>query len=261
MHLVDLAVWMLDFSETGRRDELAAARHAPSSTTPTRASSTTSSRLACSWVLHAGRDAVFEATFHGSDGGVGVRNVDGSFYDFRCDRCRGHRGRSDSSSRRTSGADGRRSTGRAGSPPAERFDAARGGRPVRVAEIVDRDLRAMKVLMTTDAVGGVWTYAPGARGRAGAPRASRCISRRWAAPAARQRGLAAAVVAGLHESDFALEWQDDPWDDVDARGRLAARAWRDDVRPDVVHLNGYAHARCRGTLRSLVVGHSCVVSW
>jgi predicted dehydrogenase len=46
-------------------------------------------RLACSWNLHAGRDAVIEASFYGSDGGVSVTNVDGSFYDFRVERFRG----------------------------------------------------------------------------------------------------------------------------------------------------------------------------
>ena len=39
-------------------------------------------RLACSWNLSAGRDAVIEATFHGTRGGASFRNVDGSFYDF-----------------------------------------------------------------------------------------------------------------------------------------------------------------------------------
>ena len=43
-------------------------------------------RLACSWFLPAGTDAVIVAQFHGSEGGVAVRNVDGSFYDFTCDR-------------------------------------------------------------------------------------------------------------------------------------------------------------------------------
>ncbi len=50
-----------------------------------------------------------------------------------------------------------------------------------------------------------------------------------------------AVFASVHEGPFPLEWQDDPWAGVDAAGEwllsLAA-----DVRPDVVHLNGYAHA-------------------
>jgi predicted dehydrogenase len=45
--------------------------------------------LACSWDLHAGRDAVIEASFYCTAGGVSVTNVDGSFYDFRCDRFRG----------------------------------------------------------------------------------------------------------------------------------------------------------------------------
>jgi predicted dehydrogenase len=45
--------------------------------------------FACSWNLHAGADAVIAARFHGSDGGVEVRNVGGSFYDFRCDRLDG----------------------------------------------------------------------------------------------------------------------------------------------------------------------------
>lgn len=46
-------------------------------------------RLACSWFLPAGTDAVIEAHFHGADGGVSVRNVGGSFYDFTCDRYEG----------------------------------------------------------------------------------------------------------------------------------------------------------------------------
>ncbi len=46
-------------------------------------------RLACSWNLAAGRDAVIGATFYGPDGGVAFRNVGGSFYDFVAERYRG----------------------------------------------------------------------------------------------------------------------------------------------------------------------------
>ena len=46
-------------------------------------------RLACSWFLPAGVDAVIEAHFHGTHGGVSVRNVAGSFYDFTCERYEG----------------------------------------------------------------------------------------------------------------------------------------------------------------------------
>lgn len=43
-------------------------------------------RVACSWFLPCGRDAVIEAHVHGSNAAVAVRNVDGSFYDFTTHR-------------------------------------------------------------------------------------------------------------------------------------------------------------------------------
>ena len=46
-------------------------------------------QLACSWKLHAGRDAAIEASFYGTQGGVTLRNVGGSFYDFTAERFRG----------------------------------------------------------------------------------------------------------------------------------------------------------------------------
>jgi predicted dehydrogenase len=43
-------------------------------------------QLACSWKLQAGCDAVISATFYGTQGGVSLRNVNGSFYDFVAER-------------------------------------------------------------------------------------------------------------------------------------------------------------------------------
>ncbi|HSU20664.1 MAG TPA: Gfo/Idh/MocA family oxidoreductase [Variovorax sp.] len=48
-------------------------------------------RLACSWNLAAGRDAVIEAVFHGTQGGAAMRNVNGSFVDFTAERFDGTR--------------------------------------------------------------------------------------------------------------------------------------------------------------------------
>lgn len=42
-------------------------------------------RIACSWFLPSGRDAVIEAHVHGSEASAAVRNVAGSFYDFAAD--------------------------------------------------------------------------------------------------------------------------------------------------------------------------------
>jgi predicted dehydrogenase len=43
-------------------------------------------RLACSWRLQAGQDAVIQASLYGTAGGASLRNVAGSFYDFEASR-------------------------------------------------------------------------------------------------------------------------------------------------------------------------------
>ena len=82
IHLVDLAQWTLGV----RRFEQVAARLVGEPVEHHAAALLDDVSLACSWNLHAGRDAMIEASFYGSEGGVSVTNVDGSFYDFRCER-------------------------------------------------------------------------------------------------------------------------------------------------------------------------------
>lgn len=48
-------------------------------------------RLACSWHLSAGCDAVIEASFYGTGGRATLRNVDGSFHDFVAEEAHGTR--------------------------------------------------------------------------------------------------------------------------------------------------------------------------
>jgi predicted dehydrogenase len=45
--------------------------------------------LNCSWNLSAGCDAVIEVSFHGSKGGVSLKNKNGSFYDFQTELYKG----------------------------------------------------------------------------------------------------------------------------------------------------------------------------
>lgn len=89
VHLVDLALWTLGFPEVGdvSANLFAKGRPLPPGTVEDYATARFSAggadvRLACSWHLHAGRDAVIEASFYGTQGGAALRNVDGSFYDF-----------------------------------------------------------------------------------------------------------------------------------------------------------------------------------
>ena len=50
----------------------------------------THARLCCSWNLNAGQDAIIEAKFFGTQGGIAINNVGGSFYDFEIHHFRGN---------------------------------------------------------------------------------------------------------------------------------------------------------------------------
>ena len=100
IHLVDLALWATGFPEVERVDaRLFAGGHALAGDAVEDYAVATfdlaggiAVRLACSWRLHAGQDAVIEASFYGTDGGATMRNVGGSFYDFTAALHRGTAG-------------------------------------------------------------------------------------------------------------------------------------------------------------------------
>jgi predicted dehydrogenase len=99
IHLVDLALWNLGFPKvtevtshlfsqgkpwsrrTGKVEDYAVA------TINTEGGATL--RLACSWKLPAGCDAIISGSFFGTRGGAAFHNLNGSFYDFSAERFRG----------------------------------------------------------------------------------------------------------------------------------------------------------------------------
>jgi len=120
---------------------------------------------------------------------------------------------------------------------------------------------ARRILMTTDAVGGVWTYAT---------ELSRELCERGdevtlvvMGPAPRTEQLAPLQnIPGLRIelTDLLLEWMDPEGADIaNACDRLLSIATR--LRPDLVHLNGYREASLDWPAPVLVVAHSCVWSW
>jgi glycogen synthase len=118
-----------------------------------------------------------------------------------------------------------------------------------------------KILMTADAVGGVWTYALDLARSLGPQGIEFVIATMGPRPTAAQEVEAAYLPnVSLMESDFRLEWMDEPWRDVDAAGEwlLGIAA---DFAPDLVHLNGYSHAALDWRVPVIVAAHSCVVSW
>ncbi len=99
VHLVDLALWTLDFpavqgvtsklfaggeplgGRTDRVEDYAVAT--------LELETGAAVQLACSWRLQAGCDAMISASFYGTGGGARLANVNGSFYDFAAERFEG----------------------------------------------------------------------------------------------------------------------------------------------------------------------------
>jgi predicted dehydrogenase len=97
VHLVDLALWMFDFPEVAETSAtlLRDGRMVAEDEVEDYAAATLTLangvhvRIACSWNLNAGRDAVVEASFYGTRGGAQMRNEGGSFFDFSADLFKG----------------------------------------------------------------------------------------------------------------------------------------------------------------------------
>jgi glycogen synthase len=125
----------------------------------------------------------------------------------------------------------------------------------------DRVKKPRRILMTADAVGGVWTYALELT-RALAPHGVYVLLATMGAPLSAAQRREAGVVANMcvRESVFKLEWMEEPWSDVRSAGEWLLRL-ADEFDPDVAHLNGYAHGALGWRAPVLIVGHSCVASW
>jgi glycogen(starch) synthase len=117
------------------------------------------------------------------------------------------------------------------------------------------------VLMTTDTLGGVWTYAIELAGELSRVGIRVSLATMGSQLRREQREEAGAISnLNIYESRFKLEWMDDPWNDVTAAGEWLLHLERM-LEPDLIHLNNFAHGALPWRSPSLVVGHSCVLSW
>jgi glycogen synthase len=119
--------------------------------------------------------------------------------------------------------------------------------------------RRLRLLMTADPVGGVWTYALELLRAFGQDADILLASMGAPLGADQQAEIEALPHVTLHTGRWRLEWMEDPWDDVRQAGEwllALARAFR----PDLVHLNGYAHGALPWEAPVLMVAHSCVFS-
>lgn len=115
--------------------------------------------------------------------------------------------------------------------------------------------------MTADTVGGVWTYAMELCGGL-ASSGVRVVLATMGAPLSAAQWAEVRALPGVvvEQSTFRLEWMPAPWLDVDQSGRWLRELARRHV-PDVLHLNGYAHASLPFGVPVVVVAHSDVLTW
>ena len=114
--------------------------------------------------------------------------------------------------------------------------------------------------MTTDTLGGVWNYSLeliAALEEYGVE----VLLFTMGAPLKENQRLSVAQCSYLKviETAFKLEWEN-AWEDVYAAGEQLLRLV-ESFQPDIIHLNGYAHAALPWSKPVVVVGHSCVLSW
>ncbi|HLK50160.1 MAG TPA: glycosyltransferase family 4 protein [Bryobacteraceae bacterium] len=117
-----------------------------------------------------------------------------------------------------------------------------------------------RILMTTDTVGGVWSFSlelAEALGRRGIEVALAALG---GLPTNAQRAEARRAGARLYESTFKLEWMEEPWADVEASGRWLLELERE-IAPDLIHLNSYGHGALPWVSPVVLTAHSCVTSW
>lgn len=120
------------------------------------------------------------------------------------------------------------------------------------------NLYGMKILLTTDNIGGVWTFSLNL------------------AKGLKKNGIEVFIVVignkmtdyQKEEIDFTSwffigskqEWMLDPWNDIKRSGKLLSDIVAS-VRPDILHLNSYSLARLQWCMPVIVTAHSCVLSW
>jgi len=115
----------------------------------------------------------------------------------------------------------------------------------------------VKILISTDTVGGVLTYTAELAAALEAQGDEVVVATMGPRLRREQRRL---LPRRVHESGCRLEWMEDPWDDVAAAGRRLL-ALEEAERPDLVHLCSYSHGSLPFRAPKLLVAHSCVLSW
>ncbi len=119
----------------------------------------------------------------------------------------------------------------------------------------------LKILMTADTVGGVWTYCM-----------ELCKALQYASAQiflvtsgarmkkAQREEVAALSHVTVYETDYKLEWMENPWADIETSGQYLLEL-EAALQPDVIHLNSYTYGSLPWKAPVVMVAHSDVFSW
>ncbi|MCC9135513.1 glycosyltransferase family 4 protein [Pontibacter silvestris] len=118
-----------------------------------------------------------------------------------------------------------------------------------------------KILMTADTVGGVWTYTLELV-RALEPFGTKVHLATMGAPLSESQWEQVEGISNLtiYESNYKLEWMENPWEDVEKAGQWLLQL-KEEIQPELVHLNNMTHGSLNWGVPVTVVVHSCVMSW
>ncbi len=120
--------------------------------------------------------------------------------------------------------------------------------------------RPERILMTADAVGGVWTYALDLASGLARSGIEVVLATMGPSPTPRSRRRERVPGLTLRVSEFKLEWMPDSWRDVERAGDWLLSLATEE-RPDLIQINGFCHASLPFRAPVLAVCHSDVLSW
>ncbi|HEU4495952.1 MAG TPA: glycosyltransferase family 4 protein, partial [Flavobacterium sp.] len=119
----------------------------------------------------------------------------------------------------------------------------------------------MKILMTADSVGGVWTYAVDlcrALGKLDIE-VHLAVFGGYLNQGQKEQAESCQNIK-CYESSFKLEWMEDPWEDIQKSRDWFASIY-EEAKPDIIHFNNYALAGPQWNCPVITVFHSCVLTW
>jgi glycosyltransferase involved in cell wall biosynthesis len=119
----------------------------------------------------------------------------------------------------------------------------------------------MRLMMTTDAVGGAWIFSVTLARSLEAAGFEVHLVTIGPRPSDSQRDmLRGHRGVSLAETDLLLEWLDPTGLDL-GQAATILRAISDRFAPDLIHFNGFREATLNWKVPTIVVAHSCVNSW